>query len=36
MIQEVGLAATVQQIIARTGWDFQQAAKYLSKVRRNR
>lgn len=36
LIATVGLAGTVQAIMARTGWEFREAAQYLAKVRRDR
>ena len=33
LIQEVGLAGTVQRIIDRTGWDFRKAAQHLARTR---
>lgn len=32
MVNEHGLAASVQLVRDRTGWDFQRAAKYLAKI----
>jgi hypothetical protein len=36
LIATVGLAGTVQAIMARTGWEFREAAQYLARVRRDR
>ncbi len=33
LVEEVGLAGTVQQIMKRTGWEFRKAAQYLARVR---
>jgi hypothetical protein len=33
LVDTVGLAGTVQEIMGRTGWDFRKAAQYLAKVR---
>jgi hypothetical protein len=34
LIATVGLAETVQAIMRRTGWEFREAAQYLSQIRR--
>lgn len=33
LVASAGLAAAVKEIMARTGWDFKQSAKYLAKTR---
>jgi hypothetical protein len=33
LVDTVGLAGTVQEIMKRTGWDFRKAAQYLARVR---
>lgn len=33
LIEQLGLAGTVQKIIDRTGWDFRQAAQHLARTR---
>ncbi|MCA9494695.1 MAG: hypothetical protein KC621_32425 [Myxococcales bacterium] len=33
MVAQIGLAATVQKIMERTGWDFRQAAQHLARIR---
>ncbi len=35
LIDELGLAGTVQRIIDRTGWDFRKAAQHLARSRQN-
>jgi hypothetical protein len=35
LINELGLAGTVQRIIERTGWDFRKAAQHLARSRQN-
>jgi len=36
MVERIGLAATVKEIMNRTGWDFRDAAQHLAKVRGQR